>query len=76
MTKGDANNTAEHWAVPTSGRIGRVVYRVPKLGYVTARLRSAVLGPILLAVSALGLALLALVRIWRPPAVPASEGLS
>jgi signal peptidase len=66
VTKGDANNTVERWSVPSGGQIGRVVYRVPKLGYATARIRSSVLGPLLLSVSALGLALLALTGIWRP----------
>ena len=33
VTKGDANNSAERWAVPLDGEVGLVVYRLPKLGY-------------------------------------------
>jgi signal peptidase I len=33
VTQGDANTSVERWSVPASGRLGRVAYRVPLLGY-------------------------------------------
>jgi signal peptidase len=64
-TKGDANNTVERWQVPADGHIGRVVYRVPRVGYVLAsavspRGRFLVLVAVILAFTGL-----ALERIWR-----------
>ena len=32
-TLGDANDVPEHWSVPRTGHIGRVVAHLPKLGY-------------------------------------------
>jgi len=32
-TKGDANNRAERWSTPAGGRVGRVVYHLPLVGY-------------------------------------------
>ena len=64
-TLGDANDVAEHWSVPETGQIGRVVAHLPKLGYARAWLSSryARLG-------AMGLVLLLgalmLVDVWRP----------
>jgi signal peptidase I len=34
VTRGDANTGVERWSVPADGRIGRVVYRIPKVGFV------------------------------------------
>ena len=34
VTRGDANTGVERWSVPVDGRIGRVLYRIPKVGYV------------------------------------------
>jgi hypothetical protein len=64
-TLGDANDVPEHWSVPRTGHIGRVVAHLPKLGYVRAWVgsRYARLG-------AGGLVLLLgalmLVDMWRP----------
>jgi signal peptidase I len=65
-TKGDANNTVEHWAVPTSGSIGLVRYHIQRLGFAlvwgssrNGRLALVVLPTLLLGVYEL-------VRIWRP----------
>ena len=33
VTRGDANTSTEHWRVPAGGSIGKVVYRIPKVGY-------------------------------------------
>jgi len=66
VTKGDANTGTEHWAVPTSGTIGKVEYRIPKLGYVTNRIGSRLGRFAFLILPALVLALVELRRIWRP----------
>ena len=65
VTKGDANDTVERWTVPADGRIGRVMYRLPKLGYVLtlAKGRGLIL---LITIPTLLLALSALWSIWRP----------
>ena len=34
VTKGDANDTTEKWAVSTKGHIGRVAFHVPHVGFV------------------------------------------
>src|SRR3954451_2040372 len=64
-TLGDANDVPEHWNVPRTAHIGRVVAHLPKLGYARAWISSryARLG-------AMGLVLLLgalmLVDLWRP----------
>ena len=64
-TLGDANDVPEHWSVPRTAHIGRVVAHIPKLGYARAWVgsRYARLG-------AGGLVLLLgalmLVDMWRP----------
>ena len=65
-TKGDANDSVEKWETDTGGRLGRVVYRVPLVGFAFARLGDprARLG--LVVVPAALLALIELGRIWRP----------
>ena len=66
VTKGDANNAVEKWNVPVSGTIGRVEYRVPKLGYVMAHLSGRSARFLLVVVPALLLALYELRRLWFP----------
>jgi signal peptidase I len=64
VTKGDANNAVERWSVPTDGEIGRVVYHVPKVGYVRGALTGigARLGLLLIA---LGLGAAMIFDVWR-----------
>jgi signal peptidase len=64
-TLGDANDVPEHWSVPRTGHIGRVVAHLPKLGYVRQWLgsryaRLGAMGIVLL------LGALLLVDVWRP----------
>jgi signal peptidase I len=66
VTKGDANNTVERWTVPVDGTIGRVGYKVPKLGYALAWAGGPLGRLLLIAIPALLLAGWELVRIWRP----------
>lgn len=77
MTKGDANDTVERWTVPADGRIGRVVFHVPALGYVMALGGTPAARIALITIPALLLAGFALSAIWRPrrkeaPDVPAA----
>jgi signal peptidase I len=65
-TRGDANNVSEHWRVATSGEIGRVLYRVPKLGWALMYARSKGLFVLLLGGALALLVVLELAAIWRP----------
>ncbi len=69
-TKGDANNTVERWSAPAGGQIGRVVYRLPTLGYALAYFRTPYARIALLVLPALALAVYELVRLWRPERDP------
>jgi signal peptidase len=65
-TRGDANTGVERWSIPLDGTVGRVEYRVPKVGYVTNRVGSRFGRLALLVVPALLLCLWELKRIWAP----------
>jgi signal peptidase len=65
-TRGDANSGTERWSVSKSGTIGKVEYRIPKLGYVTNRIGSRIGRFAFLILPALLLAALELRRIWQP----------
>ncbi|MCW3014649.1 MAG: lepB [Solirubrobacterales bacterium] len=64
-TQGDANSGQEHWQVRADGRIGRVLYRVPKLGFGIVRLQTTAGRVGLIIVPALVLAASLLRGIWR-----------
>jgi signal peptidase len=65
-TRGDANNVSEHWRVPATGEIGRLMYRIPKLGWVLSYARSKGLFMLLLGGAFALLLVLELGAIWRP----------
>jgi signal peptidase len=65
-TKGDANNTVETWQIARDGGIGRVVYRVPKLGYAVTWISRPSARLLLVVIPALLLGLFELRRIWFP----------
>ena len=65
-TRGDANNVSERWRVPANGEIGRVIYRIPKLGWVLAYARSKGLFMLLIGGALALLLVLELTSIWRP----------
>lgn len=65
-TKGDANNTVETWQIARHGGIGRVQYRVPKLGYAVAWISRPGARLLLVVVPALLLGFFELKRIWFP----------
>jgi len=59
--------------VPADGSIGRVSYRIPKVGYALSWVDSGPARLALIAIPALLLLWAALVRIWRPSARPQVE---
>lgn len=66
VTRGDANNAVERWSVAVDGSIGKVVYRIPKLGYLMAATGSGPGRIALVGLPALLLCGLGLFRIWAP----------
>ncbi len=66
VTRGDANTSTEHWRVPASGSVGKVAYRIPKIGYALSYIDSGPARLALVAIPALLLLWAAMVRIWRP----------
>ena len=66
VTKGDANDSAERWQMDADGKLGRAVYRIPAVGYAFARLGDPPARIAFVVVPAVLLAILELVRIWRP----------
>jgi signal peptidase I len=65
VTKGDANDTVERWDVPVDGEIGRVIYNVPKLGYVRALVGTRQ-GYVVIMAALLLLGAWVLADVWRP----------
>jgi signal peptidase I len=69
VTRGDANTGSERWSVAARGHVGRVAYRVPKLGYLTVQAGTPLGRILLLVIPALLLAACEIRRVWRPAAV-------
>jgi signal peptidase len=65
-TKGDANNRAERWSTAADGKIGRVVYHVPLIGYGLVWTHGRYARLLLVVIPALLLGFIELGRIWRP----------
>jgi len=74
VTQGDANNTREHWRVPATGEIGRVVYTVPWVGHLAVLTRTKLGWGLLIGVPLLLILIEELVRIWRPRPRPGEGG--
>lgn len=66
VTRGDANQAAERWRVPADGRIGRVRYKVPRVGRLALALGTPSGRLLFIVVPALVLGILELGRLWRP----------
>ena len=64
-TRGDANTASEQWQVSSTDEIGRVVYRIPKLGWVLMYARSKGLFVLMLGGALALLLVLELTAIWR-----------
>lgn len=67
VTRGDANTSTEHWSVPADGSLGKVVYRIPKVGYLLVWTGTVPARIALIVIPALLLCWSGLVRIWRSP---------
>ncbi len=74
ITLGDANTAPERWTVPSGQEVGRVVARIPKVGYLLGQMNSriALLGLVALPAVLLGIWLL--VSIWGSPEQTARLG--
>ena len=64
-TRGDANSASERWQVSSREEIGRVAYRIPKLGWVLMYARSKGLFVLMLGGALALLLVLELTAIWR-----------
>lgn len=67
VTRGDANVESERWTVPQNGQIGKVLYRLPNLGYLAFAIGIPIVRLLLVTIPALALGCWLLLRIWRPP---------
>lgn len=65
-TKGDANTSVDSWKIGRDGRIGRVVLRVRRLGWVVAWLRQPGILLLVIVLPAVGLGIWELIALWRP----------
>ncbi len=74
VTRGDANTATERWTVPTGGTVGRVVYRIPKIGYALLWSGTIPARVALVVIPALLLCGTGLARIWRPRPKPEVDG--
>ena len=74
VTRGDANSAPERWTVASDGRIGRVVFRLPRIGLVLRPLAGRAGRLLLVALPLALLCLLELWQIWRPEREHPREG--
>jgi signal peptidase I len=65
VTRGDANEVGENWSVSANDRVGEVVLRVPRAGYVVGVLATPA-GQLGLAGLAVVLGIWILIVLWRP----------
>jgi len=65
VTRGDANQAPERWTVPANGRIGRVVYKVPRVGRLAVAVGTPLGRMLLVLVPAVMLGAAELCRVWR-----------
>lgn len=66
VTRGDANAESERWTAPQDGEIGKVLYRLPKLGYLVFATGIPIVRLLLVTIPALALGGWLLLRIWGP----------
>lgn len=64
-TRGDANPVSERWSVAADGRVGRVVFVLPRVGHAGDAIRTPGGLLALVVIPALALGALALRWIWR-----------
>ena len=74
-TRGDANNASERWTIKTTDPVGRVVYVIPKVGFVANTIRRHPAGILLLVVVPVLLVGVGVVRrIWQADDEDGDEG--
>ena len=73
-TRGDANTASEHWQVSSTEEIGRVIYRIPKLGWALMFARSQGLFVFMLGGALALLLVLELAAIWRTEEEDGDQG--
>jgi signal peptidase len=73
VTKGDASNTTQDWQIRSDGRMGRVMLRVPKVGYAIFWVRSRGGAVAVLIIPSILLGIYLLTWIWRPSRLEASR---
>jgi signal peptidase I len=66
VTRGDANTGVERWSAPATGRIGRVVYRVPRAGFLMVFTRTPWGKLLFLVIPAFAWGAWEIFRIWWP----------
>lgn len=64
VTRGDANTGLEYWSIPTDGKLGEMVYRLPRIGVPIHGLMSPWARLLLLTLAAGMAAAFSLRRIW------------
>lgn len=69
-TRGDANTGNESWVIPATGRIGRVAFRIPKLGYALGWAWSPKVRVAFVAIPMALFGALEIFSIWRAPEDP------
>jgi signal peptidase len=65
ITRGDANSVGENWSVTADAKVGKVIFRIPRIGYVVGALGTPA-GQLSLAGLAALLGIWILVVIWQP----------
>jgi signal peptidase I len=65
-TKGDANTSVERWKIARDGWIGRVAYRIPKLGRLALGVQDPAVRLFLLVMPAVLLGAWLILGIWHP----------
>lgn len=64
VTKGDANTGSEGWSIGTEGRLGRMSFRIPRIGYVVGMLSGPSARTVLVALVLVALVIPYIRRIW------------
>lgn len=64
LTRGDANTGTEQWSVDEDGTVGKLAFRIPKVGYGLAWAGAPLARAVLLIAGAVLLAVAAIRRIW------------
>jgi len=72
VTRGDMNTGVERWTIDDQGTLGRLALRIPKLGFVVARISEPGIRALLLGLPVLWMAAATVRRIWSRPSPPST----